>query len=784
MRQEEINALRRNKSDQGELIKQEFYKYLRYWIWFAIGVFVAFLFAFLYLRYTPRIYASSAKVQILNKQKGIELPSSAFIFNRSNINLENEIEILRSYRIIEKVVRNLNLTMEYYDEGNVRTTEIDKFPFELKKSIENDSILTHQSFTIEVKDSGFEVYRNGNPQPTLIPNHNSYPVNHNLPFDIRFGSSPISKDYIGKTYVLRLLPVSSATTKLKNKIGISMVGKGSDLLQINYAGESRLRSERILNELASVFNDDGIIDRQEVSRRTIEFIDDRFVFLTQELDSIETEKKDFKQSNNIIYIESDAQAGIEQRALSDENVFKIENQILLSKMLKESLNSSSETTDLLPANIGIENSNVNNLIDQFNTLVLERDKLLVSGGVNNPKVQVINSKINELKTNINLSLNSSKEQLEASKRQLLGRNQRFVSEVAQLPSKEKLLNSIERERVIKETLYLFLLQKREEAAINLAITEPSIKVVEYALSGGSPISPNSKNVYLFALVAGLLVPFGFLYANILLDTKIKSKHDIELKVPNVPVLSELPKIKDKDLVFRDPTDRNVQAEAFRILSSNVNYILSMNSAGNGKVIYCTSTIKGEGKTYVGLNLSLALASLNKKVLLIGADLRNPQIHNYTEHGKDEAGLSNYLHDDDFDWKQALFKGFEKYPEHYTLLSGSIPPNPTQLLTNGRFEALLEEAKQEFDYVVVDTAPTILVTDTMLISQLADATLYLVRAEFTEKNLLDFSKNLNDTGRLKNMAYVINGVGASKSYGYTYNYGYSYGYGANMKIKKR
>ncbi|HLT34378.1 MAG TPA: CpsD/CapB family tyrosine-protein kinase, partial [Aquaticitalea sp.] len=230
-------------------------------------------------------------------------------------------------------------------------------------------------------------------------------------------------------------------------------------------------------------------------------------------------------------------------------------------------------------------------------------------------------------------------------------------------------------------------------------------------------------------------------------------------------------------------DRNVQAEAFRILSSNVNYILSSNAQKSGKVIYCTSTIKGEGKTYVGVNLSLALASINKKVLLIGADLRNPQIHNYTEHNKNEAGLSNYLHEESFNWRGALIKGFDKYPEHYTLLSGSIPPNPTQLLTNGRFENLLNEAKEEFDYIVVDTAPTILVTDTMLISQWADATLYLVRAEFTEKNLLDFSKNLNDTGRLKNMAYVINGVGASKSYGYTYNYGYSYGYGANTKIKR-
>jgi capsular exopolysaccharide synthesis family protein len=778
MRQEEFNALRSTKADQGEHIKQEFYKYLRYWVWFAMGIFISFLIAFIYLRYTPRIYMSNAKIQILNKQKGLELPSSAFVFNRSSINLENEVEIIRSYRIIEQVARNINLTMEYFEEGSVRTTEVDGFPFEVKKNIGNESLQTSQFFRIEVKKSGFEVYRSNSEKPVVINNFNSYIMRHDLPFDLKATSVSAMQDNIGKTYILKFIPLTSATAKLKNKILIGLVGKGSDILQISHSSESKQKSERILNELVDVFDDDGITDRQEVSKRTIDFINERFESLAKELDSIETEKKEFKQSNDIMSIESDVQLGMNLRAQSDENVFNNENQILLSQMLKEALNSEDSTSDLLPANIGIESSDVNALIDQYNTLVLERDKRLVSGGENNPTVKIIIAKIKDLKNNINASLNSSQQQLEATKKNLAGRNKRFVSEVSMLPGKEKLLNSIERQRVIKETLYLFLLQKREEAAINLAITEPSIKVVEYALSGGEPISPNSRSVYLFALVAGILIPFGFLYATILLDTKIKSKNDIEIKVPNVPVIAELPRIKDQDLVFRDPTDRTVQAEAFRILSSNVNYILSVKSPNRGKVIYCTSTIKGEGKTYVGLNLSLALASLNKKVLLIGADLRNPQIHNYTEHDKNEAGLSNYLHDSAFNWKSALIQGFEKYPEHYTLLSGSIPPNPTQLLTNGRFETLLNDAKGEFDYIVVDTAPTILVTDTMLISEFADATLYLVRAEYTEKNLLDFSKNLNETGRLKNMAYVINGVGASRSYGYTYNYGYSYGYGSN------
>jgi capsular exopolysaccharide synthesis family protein len=250
-------------------------------------------------------------------------------------------------------------------------------------------------------------------------------------------------------------------------------------------------------------------------------------------------------------------------------------------------------------------------------------------------------------------------------------------------------------------------------------------------------------------------------------------------VKGIPIIGQIPEVKDKNnLIFENPNDRSILAESFRILSSNVRYVLPGNASSKGKVIFCTSTIKGEGKTYVSINLSLALSSLNKKVLLIGADLRNPQIHTYSTKDKNAAGLSNYLHDFNLDWKGMLIKGFKNHQTHDVLLSGSIPPNPAHLLTNGRFDSLIEEAKELYDFIIVDTAPTILVTDTMLISHLADTNVYIVKANFTEKNLLEFSKELNESGKLNNMAYVVNSVGASKSHGYGYNYGYGYGYGDN------
>lgn len=757
-------------------LKKELRRYLNYWPWFILVTLLTLFSAYVYLRYAPKIYETTAKVKILDESDGLELPTSAFIFKRSNINLENEIEILTSYIIIERVVRELNLNTKFFEEGTIQTSPVAKLPFEYDQLISSDSITRDDTYKVILEDDKFEVINITTEQSYLFQNHNSTIVEHDLPFNIIYNKAEVLENVIGKTYLINFNTIEKAALLLKSQIEVEAIGEQSDLLQLTLKGESFELSESILDTLVSVFNKDGITDRQLVSQRTIDFIDDRFAFLANELDDIEVDRQEFKQDNNLIDLDTDAELGLEQRTKSDEEVFRIENQLALAKLLKEALTTTE--SDLLPANIGLQNQSINNLVNEYNTTVLERDRLASSGGVNNPAVKLATNTIEDLKSNINRSLNSYMAQLRVTQDQIKSRNKKFIGQVSQIPEKEKLLRAIERQQKIKESLYLLLLQKREEAAINLAITEPSIKVVENALSSVKPISPKRGIIYIGAFLAGLLIPFGFLYLMFTLDTKIHGKDDITKVSSEIPVIGEIPDLKKKqNLIFNDPNDRSALAESFRILSSNVDYILPVTENEKSKVIYCTSTIKGEGKTFVSLNLSLALSSINKKVLIIGADLRNPQIHSHINQDKHRPGLSNYLHDIDFNWKEAIIKGFEKHPNHHIILSGSIPPNPAHLLTNGRFKTLIEEAKKDYDYIIVDTAPTILVTDTMLISQLADATIYIARANYTEKKLLEFSKELNEAGKLKNMAYVINSVGASKSYGYGYNYGYNYGYGS-------
>ena len=756
-------------------LKYEFFKYLNYWPWFILSVTVAFAVSFLYLRYAPKEFNTNAKIKILDEKSGLELPTTALIVNRSNINLENEIQILTSYPILSGVVDQLGLCAQFYEKGHVRYIPLVELPFEFKSSYSKESIIEQNQFGITAEESGFKITNEGTGLELSFSGFDTTKSDHQLPFELKWSSEFTKHQLIGRNFEIRFVPKKYVVQSLKSKIRIEPIGERSDLLSLNMKGENSLISEQVLNTLIEVFNQDDILDRQLIWKRTIDFVEKRFVNLSDELDSIESYKKNFKIDNNLVDISMDVTESLGQRSKSDEKLFEVENQIEISNLIKNSLLNSSESYSLLPANIGVESVSINSMLKEFNTLVLQRQKLINSAGDNNPTVILLEGNLKDLKTNIENSISAYLNQLNSTKKQLSSRNEIFQSKVSGIPKIEQQLRAIERQQSIKEKLFIFLLQKKEEASVNLAVTEPTLKVVEYSISDTYPISPKPRIVYLGAFIVGLLLPFGILYIVFLLDTKIHNKLDMDLYANETPVIAEIPMINEgMNTVFSNPNDRSTLAESFRILTTNIDFIVP--SKKGCKVIFCTSTIKGEGKTFISLNFSLALASLNNKVLLIGADLRNPQLHTYAKINKNRPGLSNFLIDPSIGLSSLTMNVFEKQSNHDILLSGTIPPNPAHLLANGNFETLIEEAKSLYDYIVVDLAPTILITDTLLISHLADATICAVRANHTDKKLIPFSVNLSKTNRLKNMVYVINGVKENRSYGYSYNYGYKYGYG--------
>jgi len=775
-----LNNLQQFEEEDSLNLKEILLKYLAYWPWFLAATVLSLWLGVVYLKYAPVTYNSVAKIKIIDESKEMNIAGDALslLGGKSKVNLDNEVEVIKSYRLLTEVVTELQLDVAYYEKGTIKTTEIWNPPFILNKSIGVSEINHTLSYTIVLGATAFTV-TDATENSYSIPYQASEASTNELPFNLKPNEQSALPENKGKTFKVALLPKKEAVMRLVHSLQVQSANKNSDILSLSLIGESIAKSEAIINTTIEKFNRDGILDRQMVSQNTLDFIDDRFMFLSQELDSIEGNKKDFKQRNNLLSIDADAELNLEKKAVGEQEIFKLETQIALSKLIKETIGSQTDF-QLLPADIGFDNNSINNLVTEYNQVVLEREKLKASAGTNNPTVMVLTNQLNRAKENISQTVNSYQQQLRVSLKQLQQQQNLAGSQFTKLPEKEQLLRAIERQQSIKENLFLILLQKREEAAISLAITSPSLKVVDYALTSNSPVAPNRSAILMGALLLGLLIPFGVLYIIFLLDTKIHDRVAIERANPEIPILAEIPFIEE-DKSFMDANDRSVLAESFRILSTNVNYMLPKKEKGEGQVIYVTSTIKGEGKTLVALNLSLAYSSIKKKVLLVGTDLRNPQLHNYFDIDKNVQGLADYLHNPELNWKDSIHEGYNKIPYHKVCFSGSIPPNAPQLLSGDGFEKFINAAKKEFDYIIVDTAPTILVTDTLLISQYADATLFVTRAGYTDKRLLEFSKDLHKNKKLPNMAYVLNDVRLGKGYGYGYNYGYGYGYSEEQQV---
>ena len=752
-------------------IKELIFKYLAFLHWIVLGAILSFTIAFFYLRYSQEVYQASNVVKILdNNNSGFKMPTDAMsFFSKGKINLENETEVLQSSLLIEKVVDTLDLQNLYYTKGNIKETEIGaSAPFTLHWTELPEKVNEMEmGFSLELTPKGY--YIEGSKELKSYGTTYTYKKH---PFYVLLKEVAAKK--IEGDYIIVKIKKERAIQMVKSQLTVTPVGKQSELLRLSVSANHPKKAADIANMLAAVFDQDGVNDRRLVHQKTVNFVNERFGFLFKELDSIEKDKANYKQKENLANFQADAGVLLASKSGTKGELNAAKTQAVLSEILIETL-GKTKSNELLPANIGLEQVEVATIIDQYNELVLKQQKLLQSVGENHPAVLELKETQKELKKNIKVSLATYMKVLQSKIAAIsqisLGQSQQYAA----LPFQEKAIRSIERQQEIKEALYIILLQKREEAAVNLAIINPSIKMVDFAKSVDVPISPKHAIIYLAALLLGIGIPLGIIYIYFMMDTKIHSKKDVQAVVKEIPVIAEIPHITDDEKMVKN-LDRSVLSEAFRMLRTNLNYLIKDNKAS--QVIFTTSTIKGEGKTFISMNLAITFSTLGKKVILVGADLRNPQLHKMLNISRHQKGVTNYLHDTVTQLDDIIEKGAKYNLKLDFIFSGTIPPNPAELLSNGRFELLLEELKKEYDYVIVDTAPTLLVTDTTLIANLSDMMVFVIRANHTEKNLLHFINELQALKKIKNAGIVLNNIGQQKGYGYKYGYGYSYSYKYN------
>ena len=813
MKEEIINERHSDATDEKIDIQELLFKYIIHWPWFVGAVLICLVGAWIYLRMATPIYNISATVLIKDDKKGGAAGMITGLENlgldglvSSSQNIDNEVEVLRSKTIAKEVVEQLGLYVSYTDEDEFPSKNIYKTspvivsltPQEAEKlsapMVVEMALYTQGGLDVNVAVGDNEYKKHFEKLPAVFPMNEG-----TLAFFQSPDSLSLKKDTIedSSTQSVRHItatinsPMRVARAYCEN-LSIEPTSKTTSVAVISLKNSSLQRGQDFINQLLEMYNRNTNNDKNEIAQKTAEFIDERINIISKELGSTEANLENFKRNAGITDLSSEAQIALTGNAEYEKKRVEIRTQISLIEDLRKYIRGNEY--EVLPSNVGLQDVALVATIERYNEMLVERKRLLRTSTENNPTIINLDTSIRAMKLNVQATLEGTLQGLLITRADLDREANRYARRISDAPGQEREYVSIARQQEIKAGLYLMLLQKREENAIALAATANNAKIIDEAIADDIPVSPKRRMIYLIALVLGVGIPVGIIYLIGLTKFKLEGRADVE-KLTTIPIVGDIPLTDEKNekdgsiAVFEN--QNNLMSETFRNIRTNLQFMLQ----NDKKVILVTSTVSGEGKSFISANLAISLSLLGKKVVIVGLDIRKPGLNKVFRLSTKEKGITLYLANPETDL-MSLVQPSDINQNLYILPGGTVPPNPTELLARDGLDKAIEILKKNFDYVILDTAPVGMVTDTLLIGRVADLSVYVCRADYTHKVEYTLINELAEEKKLPNLCTVINGVDLKrrkygyyygygkygKYYGYGKRYGYGYGYGQEKGAK--
>ena len=812
MKETDFNEAQESKEENID-VKELLFKYLIHWPWFVGAVVACLIAAWVYLYISTPVYNISATVLIKDDKKGGSAGMLSGLESlgldgmiSSSQNIDNEIEVLRSKTIVKEVVEDLGLYISYADKDEFPSRNLYKTsPVQVsltpqeadlleKPMIVEMALQPQGSLDVNVKIGDDEYQKHFEKLPAVFPT-NKGTLAFFQTLDSILPSKKSSEEIVGVERTVRNITavINKPLAVAKGYCGsmtIEPTSKTTSVAVISLKNSNVQRGKDFINKLLEMYNINTNNDKNEVAQKTAEFINERISIISKELGSTEKDLESFKRGAGITDLTSDAQIALTGSAEYEKK--RVENQTQINLLQDLQKYMQNEGYEVLPSNIGLQDLNLAAAINRYNEVLVERKRLLRTSTENNPTIINLDTSISAMKENVQVSLDRVLRGLFITKADLDREANRYSRRISEAPGQEREFVSIARQQEIKAGLYLMLLQKREENAITLAATANNAKIIDDAIADDAPVSPKRKMIYLIALVLGVGIPVGVIYLLELTKFKIEGRSDVE-KLTCVPIVGDIPLTDEKQgaiAVFEN--QNNLMSETFRNIRTNLQFMLE----NDKKVILVTSTVSGEGKSFISANLAISLSLLGKKVVIVGLDIRKPGLNKVFNIPRKEVGITQYLANPEKNLMD-LVQLSDVSKNLYILPGGTVPPNPTELLARDGLDKAIETLKKNFDYVILDTAPVGMVTDTLLIGRVADLSVYVCRADYTHKNEYTLINELAEKDKLPSLCTVINGLDLKKRkygyyygygkygkyYGYGKRYGYGYGYGEQSHAKE-